>query len=469
MIPEHLYSKRATRHQTIRGRMLRGTIALAGLTACHDLTGSQPLPSGTADPASYNTAAGALGQRNAALVAWSNALQAMIVQTGALTDELAFSCGTTCFAPLDQRVLPTESVTLTTSNPSTGVTDGGYVALHTVRGLATQALGQLATYDPAAPPALRGELYAVTGYAEILLADLFCSGVPLSTLNFQHDYTYAASSTTAQVYEDAIANFDSALALATDSSRIVNLARVGKGRALLDLGEYAQAAQAVASVPSTFQYQVTVRWRDSVLSYQDALSSANVQEADREGANGLPFVSSNDPRSAAEIAPGIGNNVTTLEPTKVTRTLSAAGFVPITVADGIEARLIQAEAALHGVATGSGSWLDQLNDLRAQAIVPGLGTSAPDQLTPLAMPTTDSARIALIFQERAEWLYLTAHRQGDLRRLLRQYKTPFNSQTKVYPTGTYPTGGFYGGDITAPIPSAEYSNPLFHGCIDRNA
>ena len=39
-----------------------------------------------------------------------------------------------------------------------------------------------------------------------------------------------------------------------DSVRFVNLARVGQGRALLDLGRYAEAAAAVASVPDDYRY-----------------------------------------------------------------------------------------------------------------------------------------------------------------------------------------------------------------------
>jgi hypothetical protein len=136
------------------------------------------------------------------------------------------------------------------------------------------------------------------------------------------------------------------------------------------------------------------------------------------------------------------------------------GIFPITVADGIEARLITAEAAWHNP-TRWGNWLDILNALRQTAITPAL--------PPLSDPGTPDAQVDLLFQERAYWLFLTGHRQGDLRRLIRQYGRPAE---QVYPTGVYPLGGplpAYGTDVTVPIPSAEHENPRFTGCLSRGA
>jgi hypothetical protein len=85
-----------------------------------------------------------------------------------------------------------------------------------------------------------------------------------------------------------------------------------------------------------------------------------------------------------------------------------------------------------------------------------------------------AARVAEVFHERAYWLFMTGHRQGDLRRLIRQYGTQypqFRSDQDVYPAGIYtaPGTGQYGTDVNVPIPTAEYANPHYHGCLDRNA
>ena len=438
----------------------------AMLLGCRDLTGSQSLPSGTSNPSSYNTVAGALGQRNAAVKAFIDMLPSYITDTGLLSDEFVAppcsGCGNR--DPVDSRSLPASSPTNTISY----ATDGDYAALNQVRGLANQAIGQLAKYDQSASPALRGELYALEGYAEVFLADLFCSGIPLSTLDYQHDYTYRAGSPRDSVYADAIAKFDTALSLSRDSARILNLAAVGKGRALLDLGQYTEAAQAVANVPDQFQYQIQMDAQLSDYGSQPlVVPEFQGTVADREGGNGLPFISSSDPRTTSH-ANGYGcGSECSLIPDKIANLLNGAGFAPVIVADGIEARLIQAEGALQ--AGDPMLWLQLLNHLRDSAVVQATGEPEPEQLLPFTMPATDTARVSLMFAERAYWLFATGHRQGDLRRFIRQYGALGFNQATVYPVGITSTGGFYGSDVTAPIPGAEYTNPLFHGCLDRHA
>jgi hypothetical protein len=87
----------------------------------------------------------------------------------------------------------------------------------------------------------------------------------------------------------------------------------------------------------------------------------------------------------------------------------------------------------------------------------------------LTDPGNDADRITLLFQERGYWLFLSGQRQGDLRRLVRQYH---RDRETVYPTGEYPGLGSYGTFIDAPIPmsgvNSELSNPLFHGCLSRD-
>jgi hypothetical protein len=72
-------------------------------------------------------------------------------------------------------------------------------------------------------------------------------------------------------------------------------------------------------------------------------------------------------------------------------------------------------------------------------------------------------------------MWLTSHRLGDFRRLIRQYGR--NAET-VFPTGVYPTlgpqkgAGRYLTDVNFPIPFEEQNNPEFATaggeCLDRN-
>ena len=468
--------------RVVGGRRRRGgirwtvgiVVACLAVVGCKDLTNDPGLPAGTPDPSFYNTADGAIGLRTAAVYQMDLAIPQYLVDAGLLSDELVdryvgssfYSDGSsgTVTDALDERLLP-EGVTAQEGN------DGiqSYASLQSVRGAANVALGALATYDTTAAHrtqqrVMRGELYALEGYAEILLAEFFCSGVPLSTLDYHQDFTYAPSSTAAQVYTDVNTKLDSALALATGTDSVLNLARVLKGRAQLDLGNYAAAADDVALVPTTFQYRVTIQ--------ASTMSNVNGQRgtvSDREGGNGLPFLSSNDPRTATTVRCQPPDSrcplVPLTMPAKYFSGITAAGYAPFVVADGIEAQLIQAEAQLQPASAPSGPWLTTLNQLRES-----IG------LVDTTDPGTAAARVALLFHERAYWLFLTGHRQGDLRRLIRQYGShpqfpEFRSDQQVYPTGIYPAPGIgrYGSDVTVPIPTTEYANPNYHGCRDRSA
>jgi hypothetical protein len=492
--------------------LLAGT--LAGCSP-DSLLGTQQLPPDVPDPAQTHTPAGALAAYRGALqqfrVAFGGADAgggvSFIPVTGLFTDELRsgelgqFGAAT---GPLlvDSRFLPEDPGTddELTAGPVLLV----YGALQKARGQASEARGALRAYLPDSSAALVGHLDAMQAYEEVFLADFFCSGIPLSTLDFNGDFTYAPGSTTAEVYQHAVALFDSALALATDSVAVMHLARVGKARALLALGQYAAAAAAVADVPDGFQYTVFYSATASPGAINDYFNRSfaytdfggtspgfPLTMVDTEGVNGLPFMSSDDPR-----VPWIENGANRygLAQTRPTA-YPQDGSGTIVLASGVEARLIEAEAALDA---GDASWLTTLNTLRTTGTYTGVdtsvdhvdttdvggtpqvdttyrydtlwvaGTGGVAKLGPLQDPGTQDARVDLLFRERAFWLFLTGHRQGDLRRLVREYG---RQQQDVYPVGTYP-GAYntYGTDVTAPIPSAErVSNPLFTGCRSRGA
>ena len=325
----------------IRRRVIRKTVgvvaACLAVVGCKDLTSDPGLPAGTPDPVFYNTADGAIGLRTAAVYQMNLAIPQYLVDAGLLSDELidryvgssAYpSVGTgTVTDALDERLLP-EGVTAPQGD---GI--ASYALLQSVRGAANVAREALATYDTTAASrpqqrVMRGELYALEGFAEILLAEFFCSGVPLSTLDYKQDFTYQPSSTAAQVYTDANTKLDSALALATGTDSVLNLARVLKGRAQLDLGNYAAAADDVALVPTTFQYRVTIQ----------ASTMSNVNDgqrgtvSDREGGNGLPFLSSGDPRTATTVRCQPPDSrcplVPLTMPAKYFSVITAAGYAP---------------------------------------------------------------------------------------------------------------------------------------------
>jgi hypothetical protein len=273
-------------------------------------------------------------------------------------------------------------------------------------------------------------------------------------------FTYAAA-----VADSAIAVLNAAPVTAAATLQR-NFALVLKGRALANLKQFTDAAASVAAVPTTFVIQFqhsdnTTRENNGIfgLTFLDPrMSVSNV-----EGGNGLPFRADADPRVpqrrgtgvAGEPSVGFDGSPMYLQLKYLSRSANA------TVAGGIEARLIEAEAKLDaGDAPGA---LLILNALRAPT---GAGSGGVAGLAPLVDPGTTAGRVDQLFKERAYWLWLTSHRLGDLRRLVRQYGRGAES---VFPTGVYSKGGLYGTDVNFPVPFEELNNPKFLQCIDRGA
>jgi starch-binding outer membrane protein, SusD/RagB family len=318
------------------------------------------------------------------------------------------------------------------------------------------------------------ELRALEGYTYTALAEAFCSAIPFSDGSGGAPREAGPPLATAQVFDRAVARFDAALATAaTAPAKGRHLAQIGKARALLNNGMHAEAAAAVASVPTSFVYFVehstnSARQYNPVVALQ---TNGRYSVSDREGGNGLDFRSAGDPRVPWVEDPAGGfDGSTRLFMNQRYQGLGA----DMPLATGIEARLIEAEALLR--AGDTAGWLAKLNALRADvaplmsALLPGHASVVPGPnnpsatLTPLSDPGSEAARVELMFRERAFWLFNTGHRLGDLRRLVRQYGcTP----QQVFPSGDYFKGGQYGADVSFPIPFQEVNNPHFeHSMCD---
>lgn len=354
-----------------------------------------------------------------------------------------------------------------------------------VRRYARQAIQALLLYAPSSPPAWRARLEAAEGFGVVYLAEFMCSGYPLSMVPLNSPVILTRGFTTEEMLTQAVALFDSAIALAGDSVRFRYLAELGKGRALLDQGKFADAAAAVADVPTNFLYKFEFSHTTNVLGGSPQLWIMS----DSKGTNGLVWTT--DPRTAMVTAPSVAS----AEPMTGKYSVNASGTIspgvsnptaPARGADGLEARLIEAEAAL---ALNNASWLTTLNTLRSTCVgtatcapVPGLNVAA---LPPLTDPGTADARLNLLMAERAMWLYMTGHRQGDLRRLAHVYR---RDPTTLWPIGVYSNPGFpplvpasaqngvlsYGAHYVmdpslANVGTRELDlNPLYTGCVDLN-
>jgi hypothetical protein len=317
----------------------------------------------------------------------------------------------------------------------------------------------------------RAETMSLAGFMIDMMGEDYCSGSPISLLTDAGAVVFGAPQTTAQLWDDAIAKFDSAITVATaagaSGTAQLNLARVGKARALVNKGDYAGAATLVAAVPTNFVYLArfssnTSRENNGVFFWNN--NNRRFATTDVEGINGLPYRTDNDPRVRQTInATGGFDGVTILWiANMLPNTWAPQGKYPtrdatIPLASGLEARLIEAEAAL-----AANNPVGYLTAINAEQTAQGVTLST--------LPATPAAQVDLLFKERAYSLWLTAHRLGDMRRLIRQYGR--GSET-VFPTGTFfhsgSAAGNYGTDVNLILPNAEKNNDKFTGCIDRAA
>lgn len=414
------------------------------------------------NPSNVQSAAGANAVRLGALARLNTATsggESLLLLGGLFTDEWINGDSFIGRQEVDQR-------TITVQNSF--VTDASRL-LHRARLAGEQAVDLLSEFNPTAPGWQPAEMYFVQAYIENVAAEHFCNGLVFSTV-VDGAEIYGSPMTVADAFARALAHADSGLALVTgstnDDNRVRNALRVLRGRILLNLDRAPEAATAVSGVPTNFSYNMfhaqtatsNQVWNFNNLSWRYSVGN-------NEGTNGINFATAADPR----LPVCVGGDATCRN-NGVTRTtrddLTAPLHVqlvwplresPVGITSGIEARLIEAEAALK--ASNAAGALTSLNALRAT--ITGL--------TALTDAGSADARINQLFRERAIWLFGRGYRLGDMRRLVRQYN---RAPASVFPVGTWHKGGNYGADMNFPVPQAEQNNPNVptgQSCLDRNA
>ncbi len=336
-----------------------------------------------------------------------------------------------------------------------------------------QAQFAVGAYAQTSPnTAAHAEMAALEAFLYVLLAENYCGAIPFSR-EVNGEFDYGAPETNQQVYQRAIAAFDAAATIAstagTGAAREANLIRIGKARTLVNQNRYAEAAALVAGVPTSYRYVIehsknTDRQYNGL--WQNNWGRREISLASQEGRNGVMFrrgtttaqntIVSADPR----ITWSFRNGAADTRSRHYFAGKYASQDSSAVLASGIEARLIEAEAALNR--GQSAAYLPILNTLRAT-----VGLAA------LTDPGAADARVNQFFEERAMWLFGTGHRLGDLRRLVRQYG---RAQNTVFPTGTYfresNTGaqreqGAYGTDVAFPMIFDEQNNEKFRTVMDQ--
>jgi starch-binding outer membrane protein, SusD/RagB family len=400
--------------------------------------------------------------------AGSNSIPGIIGTSGVLTDEQWYSSTFPTMREIDARDI----------NDDNGSLLVVFQYLQRSRNWAEVAMEQYAASE-LANTADHALVASLAGYSYIFFGENFCSGVPFGRATLDAALEYGEGRTTQEIFNLAIARFDAAINIATGITTAagqhqLNLARVGKARALLNLGNRVEAAALAAQVPAGWSH--LVRYSPNASGQNNGIwaqinSSRRSSLASQEGPQGIRYFSREgttaatmtiDPRvPVPSRSVGIGTSIPVFRTGKYNSMGSAAPL-----ASYVEAQLVVAENLL---ADGnSAAYLTVLNQLRADVatLLPQLGIlTAATALPALTDPGNREGRIRQFFTERAFWLHLQAARLGDLRRMMRQYGF---AEAEVFPTGTTIFGRPYGNDVNMPIPFQEGNNPLATGqCFDR--
>jgi hypothetical protein len=176
-------------------------------------------------------------------------------------------------------------------------------------------------------------------------------------------------------------------------------------------------------------------------------ATLNFAPADREGGVGMDFVSANDPRVTV-LRGTTGAPITRAGQDGIPHFIQTVHTIPnsrVRLASGVEARLIEAEAL---VRANDPTYIAKVNEARATRT----------DLPALAPAVGQAAQVDQVMRERAFWFWGTAHRVGDLRRLMRQYN---RTEVQVWPTGNYFKGGAFGTDVNLKPAQAEQNNPQY--------
>ena len=352
-------------------------------------------------------------------------------------------------------------------NPDNGsLTDGLYELIHVVRFSADNLVesAQSLVGDPDVDQDLVSEAIAIGqfygGYARILLAEGYCHSILGGGDPENPNYESAPVLPDARM-QDALSLLQAAEASATAAglSDVATAAVVGQARALVFLGNYAQAATTVAGVPEGFEYMaefssnVPAQYNDVYdFTYGDFnFIRWTVGDGTAPERNFEKFAYYDEWVDAGLIEPSPDPTWATAQNSSIAVHLqliygggnappNAAGqAAPILVASGFEADMYKAEAAYRA------------GDLAgAEAIINDRLTTGDNPygavFNAVDLTGTLSDDIAELARAYSAGTWLTGYRLGNLRRFVR------NDSVDLYPS-VQP-----GSDYSLPVVKQELDN-----------
>ncbi len=425
--------------------LMLGLGLLTGLSiiACRDITSLAQENPGTLSGTTLYVPGNAQLITNGAIADFECAYARYVVGSGLFADELSVGISNTANFDYDARRLLTNGTYGTNHcganpTPSTTQQPGIYTPLSTSRATADTAAAYIEQWTDA-QVANRNKLlaqnYAYAGYSLVLLGEGMCT----AAINLGPELQ------SAQLFAEAKIRFDKAITSATAANDVttLNLARVGRARAQLDLGGPANLAAAAADaalVPATFAVSsspdpVNTRRQNALFIN---ISQSSFSTVDTSFRNVLvPGGTTQDPRvGVVDLARnGTATGSRIFLPAK-----SATNATAMRIASYAEAQLIIAEnAAATGDLAGATA---AINNARART------AGVPAYVLPAG--ATSATVLAQVMEERRREFFVEGHRLGDLRRTT----TPFTPAAGA----VYQYGGVYGTQTCFPLPDVERIN-----------
>jgi hypothetical protein len=306
---------------------------------------------------------------------------------------------------------------------------GVYTPLSTTRFLADNTLELLQGWTDQQVPNRGSHIATVAaygGYSLVLLGEGMCSAALDGGPELSRE----------EVFAEAVDRFTSAIEAATaaNNTDILNLARVGRARALLNLGQYAAASDDAELVPASFVRNATYaetpnRRQNNVHSYQFIGLFGTVDPTYR----GLTFGGSPDPRVTV-VSAGV-NGHDTVTPIWRSTKYPLVGS-PIPIGSGDEALLIVAEAEAR--VGNPNNAVTIINQLHTKVGLPPFAGGTQPQI------------LAQVLEERRRELFLEGQRLGDMIRT--------NAPLVPAPGTPFGKGGTYGTQLCFPLPAVERDN-----------
>jgi len=441
------------RNPSIRRRVrptsgLLTALSLFGVSACSDITSLKQENPGSLSVETLYVPANAQLLVNGAIGDFECAYNRYVVGSGLFTDELTVAISQSNNYDYDARRLltnhPYGTANCSSPSPSTSQYPGIYTPLSVARATADTALAKLEgwTDDQVANrQKLMGQAATYAGYSLVLLGEGMCS----AAINLGPEIQPPA------LFDEAVTRFTKAIAAATaaNDAATLNLARLGRARAELDLGgatNLAAAAADAATIPATFVANTSP---DAINARRQNLVFINISQSsfstvDTSFRNVLvPGGTTQDPRVNVL---DLGRTGTATGSKLFIPAKDNANNLPLRVGSYAEAQLIIAENA---VATGDlPAAVTAINNARSRT------AGLPAYVLPAGATAADVK--AQIIEERRREFFLEGHRLGDLRR----NNLPFTPASGA----AYQYGGVYGTQTCFPLPDVErINNPTIAG------